>query len=145
MSSNVIKKFFKNFFVLLFIKNFTTFKFLNIANFFLKGTPNFLTPDLKSTIKSSLLPFQLLDQLQTTNYSPRISANCPNQGSFSPFNGSLLYLTNYKHAPEPFLEAANGYSNAVELPFREKSLLFHNSQFYLCRVANVSENDCNLN
>ena len=32
---------------------FATFKFLNIGNFFLKGTPNFLTPDLKSSIKSS--------------------------------------------------------------------------------------------
>ena len=43
MSSNVIKKIF----------NFAKFKFLNIPYFFVKGIPNFLTPDLKSTIKSS--------------------------------------------------------------------------------------------
>ena len=47
------KKFSKIFFVFFYIKNFATFKFLSIANFFPKGSLNFLTPDLKSTIKSS--------------------------------------------------------------------------------------------
>ena len=56
MSSNVIKchqKNFRNFFSVILHKEFSTFKFLSIANFFPEGTPNFLTPDLKSTIKSS--------------------------------------------------------------------------------------------
>ena len=53
MSSNVIKKTLKFFFRYFYIKNFATFKFLSIANFFPKDTPNFLTPDLKSTINSS--------------------------------------------------------------------------------------------
>ena len=53
MSSNVIKKIFKILFLNFYIKNFVTFKFLSIANFFPKNTQNFLTPDLKSTINSS--------------------------------------------------------------------------------------------
>ena len=53
MSSNVIKKIFKILLLNFYIKNFATFKFLSIANFFPKGSLNFLTPDLNSTIKSS--------------------------------------------------------------------------------------------
>ena len=39
--------------VTFYIKNLPTSKFIKIANFFLKGARNFLTQDLKSTIKSS--------------------------------------------------------------------------------------------
>ena len=60
MSSNVSKchqmsskNFSKFFFLFFYIKSFVTFKFLNRANFFLTLTLNFLTSDLKSTIKSS--------------------------------------------------------------------------------------------
>ena len=49
------QKFSKIFFVYFYIKNFATFKFLSIANFFPKGSLNFLTPDLESSIKSSAI------------------------------------------------------------------------------------------
>ena len=55
-----------------YIKNLPTSKFLKIANFFLKGARNFLTPDLKSTIKnSSIKRGQISKNVElSTSYSP---------------------------------------------------------------------------
>ena len=55
-----------------YIKNLPTSKFIKIANFFLKGARNFLTPDLKSTIKSSSIKRgQISKNVElSTSYSP---------------------------------------------------------------------------
>ena len=55
-----------------YIKNLPTSKFIKIAYFFLKGARNFLTPDLKSTIKrSSIKRGQISKNVElSTSYSP---------------------------------------------------------------------------